>query len=89
LQVSLKIQYLFWVFVVFFSLEFAFWVFVVVLCLDFFGVVYVSMLSNFVVCDPLCIKVFLEKIFHKGEGGFNCNLEEKVISKDDHKMLKF
>jgi hypothetical protein len=35
LQVSLKIQYLFWVFVVFLSLEFVFWVFVVVLCLDF------------------------------------------------------
>ncbi len=46
------------------------------------------MFFEFVVCDPLCIKVFLEEIFCKGENGFNCNLEKKVISKDNHRMLK-
>jgi hypothetical protein len=47
------------------------------------------MLFEFVVYGPLCIKVFLEEIFCKGEGGFNCNLEQKVIPKDDRKMQKF
>jgi hypothetical protein len=33
-------------------------------------------------------KAFFEKIFCKGEGGFNCNLEQKIISKDDYRMLR-
>jgi hypothetical protein len=26
-------------------------------------------------------------MFCKGEGGFDCNLEQKLISKDDYRML--
>jgi hypothetical protein len=82
--------------VAFVNLEFVFWVFVVFVILEFLFCVLIFLmfmriccLSLLFVCDSLCPKPTSKEIFYKDESGFNGNLEQKIISEDNNRMLRF